>query len=157
MNSDIREMLSDAEGRYLEPEEQTVLMEYANSLEQRLIIMRDVQATENEIVESVVETVVDKHPEAIERHQQMRDKTARDVAMVLRYCVLAMVKDDPEYLEDQVLHWFRNVVVEAFEMTDYVDTAYATLIDEVERRLEPDDFQMLAPYLRMTHSILIGD
>lgn len=157
MNSDIRETLSDAEGRYLEPEEQTMLMEYADSLEQRLIIMRDVQATESEIVDSVVETVMEQHPEAVERHQKLRDKTARDVSMVLRYCVLAMVKDDPEYLEDQVLHWFRKVVVEAFEMDEYIDTAYSTLIDEVDRHLEADDFQILAPYLRMTHSILIGE
>ena len=83
MNSDIRETLSDAEGRYLEPEEQTMLMEYADSLEQRLIIMRDVQATESEIVDSVVETVMEQHPEAVERHQKLRDKTARDVSKTI--------------------------------------------------------------------------
>lgn len=153
MNREIRGMLSDAEGRYLEPTEQSMLKEFADSLDARLESMRAVQAVETEVVETVVETVMEDHPEASAKHDELEDKMRRDVTLVLRYCTMAMVREDESFLEEKLLHWFRTII-EAYEMGEYADTGYSTLVDACEQHLDDEHFRRLRPYLERTHDVL---
>lgn len=156
MNGDIRGMLSDAEGRYLEPTEQSMLKEFAESLDTRLETMRAIQAKEGEMVEPAVQAVIEHHPEAAERLDQLEDKTRRDVTLVLRYCTMAMVRDDMSFLEDKLLHWFRTII-QAYEMTDFADTAYSKLLATADNGLEDEHYKIIRPYLETSHGILIGE
>lgn len=156
MNRDIRGMLSDAEGRYLEPTEQSMLKEFAESLDTRLETMRAIQAKEGEMVEPAVQAVLEEHPEAARKHDKLEDKTRRDVTLVLRYCTMAMVRDDQSFLEEKLLHWFRTII-QAYEMTDFADTAYSKLLGAAADQLEDRHYKIVRPYLETSHEILIGE
>lgn len=156
MNTEIRGMLSNAEGRYLEPTEQSALKDFAESLDERLEAMRAVQAKEGALVDRTAEAVKEDHPEAETKHDKLEDKLRRDVTLVLRYCTMAMVRDDASFLEEKLLHWFRTII-EAYQMTDYADTAYGALLGAAEDELEGAHYKKLRPFLEMSHEVLTGE
>lgn len=156
MNTQIRGMLSDAEGRYLEPTEQSMLKEFAESLDTRLEVMRAIQAKEGSMIEAAVEEVLEHHADAVEHHEDFEDKMRRDMTLVLRYCTMAMVREDESFLEEKLLHWFRTII-EAYEMTEYADTAYGTLLEAAADELDEDHYQVVRPYLETSHEILSGE
>jgi hypothetical protein len=147
MNATIEKMFNDAEGRYLEPTEQSQLTHYAETLDARLSAMRALQQHEERLVERAVEEMMREHPDAASRHTFMREKAARDMTLVLRYCAMAMVRDDSSFLDQKVLHWF-NTIVKAFEMSDLIESGYRALRREAREALEPAHFEALDPYLQ---------
>lgn len=153
MNRQFDKLFSEAEGRYLEPTEQAALIDYANSLEARLAAMRAIQEHEGEIVEASVDAMLGEQPEVFERHVQVREKSIRDMTLVLRCCAMAMVRDSEDYLEMRMLPWFRTIL-NAFDMQQAAARAYRELIAQVEVHLEPEHFELVAPLLKLTHDKL---
>ena len=153
MNTEIKSIFSEAEGRYLEDQEAAVLNRYASTLSGRLEAMEAVRSKEKAIVEETVEAVWRKHPEVETKWSNARQTTIRDITLVLRYCTMAMVRDDMEFLRDKLLYWMRSIL-QAFQMGPILDTAYRALPRRVEAHLSPGYVKLLAPYLKETHRIL---
>lgn len=150
MNPKIEKMFNDAEGRYLEPTEQSMLIEYASSLEARLAAMRAIEEHESAIVTACVERMLDDQPELTAKHLEVKEKSIRDMTLVLRACSAAMVRDSEQLLSNRLVPWFRTVI-NAFEMHEAIEQAYSTLISEIEAKLEPEHFELIAPFLKLTH------
>ncbi len=153
MNNSIEQMFSEAEGRYLEPTEQSALTNYASTLEARLAAMRSIQEHESAMIEKAVNAMFAQYPDAKQKHKHVQEKAIRDMTLVLRYCAMSMVRDSNEFLENQLLHWFRTIIV-SFEMQQMVGYAYEQLIEEAKAALEADHFELIAPYLEITHNAL---
>lgn len=147
MNPTIEEMMDEARGRYLEPAEQSALIDYAETLEERLAAMRAVEEHEQQMVDEAVEKMFAEHPDAASRHEFVEEKAKRDMILVVRYCALAMIRDDVEALDQQLLHWFATIV-DAFEMRDLLETSYLALIEAADSRLDEQDFDWIAPYFQ---------
>jgi hypothetical protein len=153
MNNHIEQLLSDAEGRYLEPTEQSALIEFASGLDHRLAVMRALQQHEADIIEATMQALWKEHPEMKVKHPHAYKKGVRDMTLVLRYAAMAMVRECHDYFEQKVLHWFKTILV-AFDMTDPIRFAYSELIRQTERRLSAAHFETIAPYLRQARDIL---
>lgn len=153
MNQEIEAMLCDAEGRYLEATEQSLLIDYANSLEDRLRTMRALQQHEATIVEATMEALFKEFPEMKTNHVDAHKKGLRDLTLVLRYNSMAMVRDSMEFLEQKLLHWFRTII-EAFDMSKPLVYAYDQLEAQTQHLLSEEDFEFIAPYLARTKTIL---
>jgi hypothetical protein len=156
MNRTIEKMFNDAEGRYLEPTEQSKLTGFAETLETRLSVMRSVQQHEEEMVENAIDTAMNEHPDMPSKHNFAREKAERDMTLVLRYCAMAMVRDDEDFLNHKLLHWFRTIV-RAFEMEHSIDTAYAELMKQARDHLDGHEYEMLEPYLELVHQNLTAN
>lgn len=153
MNAEFNKMFSQAEGRYLEPTEQAALIDYATSLEARLAAMRAIQEHEGAIVDACVSAMLEEQPEMYERHMNVREKATRDMTLVLRCCAMAMVRDSEDYLEQRMLPWFRTII-NAFDMLSAVERSYRELLGQAEAHLDADHFNLIAPYLKLTHDKL---
>lgn len=153
MNQSIERMFSEAEGRYLEPTEQSALTQYASSLEKRLEAMRAIQEHESEMIDAAVDSMFEAFPDASKKHKHVREKAARDMTLVLRYCAMSMVRDSTEFLENQLLHWFRTIIL-SFEMQEMVDHAYGDLNEQAKSMLSAEHYEMIGPYLEITQNAL---
>jgi hypothetical protein len=153
MNHQIEQLLSDAEGRYLEPTEQSAMIDYASSLEHRLAAMRAIQQHEAEIIEATMQAMWKEHPDMKVKHPHAYKKGVRDMTLVLRYSSMAMVRDCHAYLDQKVLYWFRTIVL-AFEMSTPLRFAYAELMRQAEARLAPDHYAAIMPFLQQSLDIL---
>lgn len=153
MNNTIEKMFSEAEGRYLEPTEQSALTQYASTLEKRLGAMRAIQEHESSVIDASVSSMLAKFPDAGKKHKHVAEKAARDMTLVLRYCAMSMVRDSTEFLENQLLHWFRTIIL-SFEMQEMVEHAYGELIEQSKSQLEAEHYELIAPYLEITFNAL---
>lgn len=153
MNKKLDTMLYEAEGRYLSDEESARLQSWAGTLEDRLECMRAVERVETEVVNDVVNEVFRIHPEFESRFHQARERGVRDIGMVLRYCVMAMLREDEEMLKERMLYWFVTIAW-ANGLGPYMDTTYKALPRRLERSLDRQHIEMLAPYLRTVHNVM---
>ena len=153
MNTQIQDMFTQAQGRYLAQDEVDVLVGWAAQLDQRVAAMTDIQANEERIVNATVAEVMRLHPSFEREHADAANKATRDFAYVLRYCTLAMVRQDSDWLESTLLVWLKTIL-QAFGMGQVIDTSYRVLPQQAERALRPETTRLLAPYLRLTHAVL---
>lgn len=153
MNAYLNQMFSDASGRYLDRDEVAKLNEFARSLPVRMKAMQMVEQAEEAILEDTINEVFRKHPDFASKHMHARDKCRRDVGYVLRYCAMAMVRNDIDGLKERLLFWLQTIL-HSFEFKDTIDTTYRTLLVSCERHLPEKYFDLIAPYLRLTHRIL---
>ena len=149
MNHKIDTMFSNAEGRYLEPVEQAELIDYASTLELRLEAMRALQEHEAQIVAACVDDMLAELPDLHQRHVEVREKSIRDMTLVLRCCAMAMVRDSSDYLDQRLLPWFRTIL-KAFEMQQAAQVAYGALVARSQEQLEPAHFALMSPFLEQT-------
>ena len=153
MNIEIEDMLCDAEGRYLEATEQSLLTAYAESLDDRLRTMRALQQHESEIVNATMDALWQEFPDMKANHVDAKKKGVRDLTLVMRYASMAMVRDSIDFLEQKLLYWFRTII-NAFDMNQPLVFAYQQLDKETRRALTDEDYQHIAPYLARAQDIL---
>jgi hypothetical protein len=153
MNSRFETMFAEAEGRYLNPDEVARMTSYTESLGARLSAMKAIEAVEAKIIDEVIDEVWRKHADFERRHVDARDKARRDITLALRYCALAMVRDDETFLTDKLLYWMRTIL-QAFHFGKVIDTTYRSLIERSSAHLDPRHFRLVEPYLRLTHQVL---
>ena len=156
MNHTLENMLIEAEGRYLSPEESRQLLKYAASLELRLAAMTALEKIEPKIVDEVLAIVWQRHPEFERAHHQAKERCRRDVTLVLRYCAQAMLREDEQFLQDKMLHWL-HTILHSFHFGKVIETTYRALPQRVEANLSAQYHQLLAPYLTLTMETLTRD
>lgn len=153
MNEKIEALLANAEGRYLEATEQSVMTDFAFTLEQRLRAMRSIQQHEANVVKATMDALWEKYPDMKTRHVDGYKKGTRDLTLVLRYNALAMVRDSVEFLDQKLLFWFRTII-SAFEMNEPLQFAYQQLSRELQNHLDGEDFKLVEPFISRTLEIL---
>lgn len=153
MNTQLDTMFAEAEGRYLQGAEERALLDYADSVARRVEAMRAVEKAESKIVEETLTAVWSRHPDFEHKHAQARDRGRRDITLVLRYATLAMVRNDETVLSERLLYWLATILA-ANNMAAVVDTCYRTLALRTEANLSPEHTALMAPYLRLAHTIL---
>lgn len=153
MNTRFESMFADAEGRYLSQDEIQRVTTYTESIGARLAAMKAVEAVEAKIIEEVIEEVWKKHADFERRHVDAREKAKRDITLALRYCALAMVRDDDSFLTDKLLYWMRTIL-QAFHFGQVIDTTYRALIVRTQAHVDARHFRLIEPYLKLTHQIL---
>lgn len=156
MNATLEQIFSEAEGRYLNDKEVKQLNLYVDSFARRVQAMQEAERVEPRWVQDVITNVWRTHPEFEQKHGYAREKCSRDVTYVLRYCVLAMLRNDTQMLTDKLLYWLRTIL-QSFEFSEVIDTTYRGLIDYGKEHLSRDSYRLLAPYLGLTHKILTSE
>ncbi len=153
MNTTMQKIFSEAEGRYLEDQEFQELQNYASSLPERVRASQAVEKAEEAIVSAAVDKMMQGFPELQKKHDSLEGKATRDVSLVLRYCTLAMVRDDMDFLEKKLLYWLRTIL-QSFFARRVLDVTYRELAMASQRHLDDDTLRLVAPYLKRAHEVL---
>ncbi|HRI49839.1 MAG TPA: hypothetical protein PLW65_06620 [Pseudomonadota bacterium] len=149
MNRQIQDILCTAEGRYLNPGEQTALREFAQTLEARLVAMTEVSGKETVIIERTVKEVLRAYPDLEQRYKTAAQSGTRDMTLVLRYATLAMVRSDPQYLQDTLLTWMATILKGIGFAGHFVTDTYKTLERTALKELSPATGKLLQPFLQL--------
>ncbi|MEM6369285.1 MAG: hypothetical protein AAF851_13360 [Myxococcota bacterium] len=148
MNGQIENMLQSAEGRYLTSKETASLTQYSDGLPGRLKASAEVEQREGLIVDEVLESVLSRYSDISQRYKEGERKAQRDLSLVLRYCVLAMVKDDRLFLRDNLLLWLKTILEGIGLSQEFVKDSYSSLLTTCEKQLSAEAFGLLEPYLK---------
>jgi hypothetical protein len=156
MNQQIQEMFASAEGRYLSTQEQGLLREWAQGLDARLAAMSEISAKESTIVEQTVKEIFRAYPDIEKKYKNAMQTCIRDETMVLRYTALAMLRNDPQYLNDTLLNWLATILKGVGFAPHFIEDTYKTMALVAGRELSPATAKLLHPFVLQCAAVLSG-
>lgn len=169
----LSEIFDRCEGKYLSDEELDLLLQHFPDLALEVSTARAVRTFANSLVKRVVTEIFAQYPYE-QMHEMAMAKCPRDVGYVLGYGVAAMLCRDPAWYDNKVLIWLKSIL-QSFDFPERLRTAggalfadseleerlsklpkksrsifhmYYRLKQEVERELDYDQAECLAPYLQ---------
>lgn len=156
MNSQIQSMLVESEGRYLTAAEQATLREFAGRIEERLAAMAEIESKESAIIEQTLKDLMRAYPDFEKKYASARSKGGRDLALVLRYCAQAILRDDSRFLHDSLLLWMGTMLRGLGMAPQFIADAYKLMERAASRELSAPVAELLRPYLQQCAQELSG-
>ena len=153
MQSDIQSLLYEAEEHYLQPTEIKDFRNSVASLAQRLEIYEFLRDQEIGIFQPIAEELVRTYPE---ENPRLLEKALKHWLTVMRYCAMAMLLNNPEYLEHQILDWLTEMV-RAHQMQSLENTIYDLLLSRLEKLLSQKQLLLIHPFLEQAQTSLVGE
>jgi hypothetical protein len=156
MNSRFSKIAQAADGRYFSAEERQTFRSFADSLPQRIGAAEAVEQKEEAVIRTVLEQLQQRYPNFAKYHDQAWARQFRDVQLVLRAGVQAMVFDDVHRLDDKMLYWLRSMFAASNYSPRFVRDCFESLREQMKASLKHEDFDLLRPYLDRNIEVL-GD
>ncbi|MDX1973352.1 MAG: hypothetical protein SFY68_12545 [Candidatus Sumerlaeia bacterium] len=95
------------------------------------------------IIDRTVREIYKKYPDKLNQYRDCEAKTARDMHLVIGYCVYSLLLDDPDYAKERMLYWFRTVL-KNYEFGDsFIADCYTILKSHIAKYLEEQEAVMM--------------
>jgi hypothetical protein len=154
MNSHLQTILRDANGRYLNADERSAWLAYAQSVPNRFETALAVERAEDGALRQVIEEMKRRYPNFANYHDQGWARCFRDLQLVLRQDVQSMLLDDVHLLDDKILFWLRTIFASYNLTPAFCHDAFSLLHDALKEHLGLDDFGRIQPYLQRNVEVL---
>ena len=149
----LNKIFNESISEYPTEQDQKELIKYCKTIDFRLKVLREIESKEAIMIAKCVDNMLKNYP-GMSKYDYVKEKTTRDMSIVLRYCCQSMVKDDPDFLKDQLLFWFRTIIQSfGFEKGVIRDT-YKNMDDILKSELEPKSYKFIEPYIKIILEIL---
>lgn len=152
MHPEIEELLDRAENRFLKTEEITAFKRHVANLAQRLKIYEFLREKETSIFQPVANKLQETFPN---EQQENLERSLKHWLLVLRYCGMAMLLNDRNFLEQRLQEWLSGIV-NAHE-TQKIEAAVCHLLQTRIKEILSDQARaILQPFLDDAQSMLVG-
>jgi Phycobilisome protein len=156
MTTRLRKLATAADGRYFTADERRQIKDYTDYLHHRLDAADAVEQKEEAVLRSVIEEMQKKYPNFAKYHDQGWARQFRDLQLVLRCVVHAMILDDLGQLDDRILFWMRTMFAANNYTPAFVRDCFTRLRDRLAEQPGGDHFELLKPGLDRSVEVL-GD
>lgn len=151
MHPQIEALFDEAETRYLNAEELTVINQYVDSLPARIDAYRALRDHEIAVMQSVADQLQSEVPEAT---VEALERSIKNALLLLRYCAMGMLLQDQTFVQERLLSWLTKTV--AVYETTVIDTVlYRLLNQRLSEVLSAQQMQLLSPYIAEAQDALI--
>ena len=150
MISDIDSILYKAEAEYLEQQDLANFKGQVFALEKRLQIYEIISSKETEVFQTIASRLVNDFPDEPDKIKL----ALKHWLMVMRYCAMAMLLDNPDYLEYRILEWLSEQV-EAYQTKAIEQRIFELLQKRYCKVLNSEQLSILQPYLEQTRNALL--
>lgn len=151
MNETIQSLLYDADERYLKAGDIVAFKNYTSSLSQRLETYELLRDKEIVIFQPIANQLLNSFPD----QQQDLERSLKNWLAVLRYCAMAMLLNNPEFLERRLLEWLTDIV--QVHQIQAIDTAlYTALQKQLSQILADKQYSLLQPFLTQAAARLLA-
>lgn len=151
MHPKIEALMEEAENRYLKPEEMEAFKQYAISIVQSLKVYESLRDKEVEIFQPVADRLVQAFPQT---QQEILERVLKHWLLVLRYCAMAMLLNDREYLQRRLLDWLQGLV-KTHQTAEIEAALYQLLQARLKELLSPQALALLQPFLELARATLL--
>ncbi|MBD2101162.1 phycobilisome protein [Leptolyngbya sp. FACHB-261] len=146
--------IQGADGRYLNADELVSLEAYLSSFALRMQTHQLLQEQESLIVERVMARYLRQDPKLDARFGAgAGEKCIQDMTEVLRYSAVALLRNDEEYLRENLLFWLQTIM-RALEKQDTCNLAYGLLQEVITETLPADSARLANQYISIAHEML---
>ena len=151
MITDLDSLIYQAEAEYLEQPDLDKFKEQISALEKRLQIYEIISSKETEVFQYIANYLFSSFPD----ESDLKIKQAlKHWLMVMRYCGMAMLFNNPMYLKHRVLSWLPEQIT-AHQLQDIEVSLSSSLQKRLKRILSSEQFLILQPYLEQAHNALL--
>ncbi len=151
MQPEIKRLLYEAEDHYLKPEEIESFKHHASSFAQRLEAYELLRNAELAIFQPVADQLLEAFPQK----QQEIELALKHWLSVLRYCAMAMLMNNPEFLQRRLLEWLVDLV-QVHQMQAIETTLYQLLQAQLQEQLSDQNLALVQPFLAQAEDTLLG-
>ena len=154
MLKQITKLTIEADGRYASDKELEFIQDYLDSVELRVSAYEKIRDKSEEILDKTKAKMEVKTPNLFARGKKdLGSIWRRDVAIVLRCSVAAMLVNDLDWIRDSLLLWHRTIV--SANKTNHISDATYSLMPEVMKEyLTDEEIKLILPVLQLNQSIL---
>lgn len=154
MNSEIRAIFLESEGRYLSDDEHQKVTDYVGGLQTRLGYVKMIEDAEEGAVRFCIDNTRKRYPNFDKYHDKAWAKAFRDVQLTTRYAAQAMLLADKKILEEKLLFWLRTILAGLNFTPEFNRDTYTYLTEGFRQALPPEVFAEFEPYLEMVVNIM---
>lgn len=144
----------EADGSYATEQELQFLTSYLESVDQRVISYEKIKNAEAEIIDKTKAKIDAQNPNLFIRgSKDLSSIWRRDITIVLRSSVAAMLINDLDWLRESLLLWHRTIV-NANKTLDISQATYIAMSEVMEEYLSSAEVKFILPVLQLNSSIL---
>lgn len=152
MITEIDSLIYQAEAEYLTQKDLGIFKSQILYLSERLKIYEQIRDQETEIFQHVVNQIFNNFPDEPELKVT---RAVKHWLMILRYCSMAVLSNDAQYLERRILEWLPEQIA-AHQMQELEQNLYGYLYKRLKKSLDNDQFSILQPYLEQSKNVLLS-
>lgn len=153
MYSELRTLLYEAESNYLQTSDIEQFKKHVASLQERVITYELLREHEIALFQPVADQLLAAFPA---EDPQLLERAIKHWLAVMRYCAMAMLLNNPEFLQRRLLEWLTDIV-KAHQMTKIENRLYELLQDNLKKYLSGSQLALLHPFLEQAQTTLISD
>lgn len=150
LNRSLQEKVLEADGDYLNTQGLRSFEQYTETYAIRLETYQQLRDQSATLILQALRKFAQVQPELIQRHGQ---RCQYDMAEVLRYVALSVLRDDEVFFKEQMIAWLDTILL-AYKRHHQCVTGYRYLLDAINAALPPSSCTLIRPYLDLVITLL---
>ena len=143
LNHTLDRNVFDADGCYLDAQGLKPLEQYLQTYATRLEAYQQLRDQSQALVQQALKKFEQAYPDLIQKHRQ---RCQYDMAEVLRYIALSILRDDEVFFKEQMMSWLDTILL-AHKRNSHCMMAYRNLQEAINANLPPASSSLIRPYL----------
>jgi hypothetical protein len=152
MNRTLDEKAGDADHVYLTDSELFNLERFANSFSVRIKTYNLLRDRADEITIKTLKLLAQQYPELVQKQLQ---RCKYDMANVIRYTSLSVLRDDELFFRETLMDWLANII-NSYQVAKECSTAYRLLQSVIDEMFPAECAALVKPYSEMAISALLN-
>jgi hypothetical protein len=150
MYPELQALIHEAEHQYLQTDNLNKLTQEVSTLKDRLAAYKILRDQEITIFQQIADKTVAKLPQ---ENTKKIETALRHWLLITRYCGMAMLLNNPDFLEHRLLEWLTDVV-QAHDSQAISSTIYSLLAVKLGEELSEAELQQIQPFLSQANDYL---
>ncbi len=152
MNTDTKNLVYQAESRYLTPEEIGTFTANVESMPQRLSLYKLLRDQEIKIMQTVADQIESQMPKT---DPKILELGIKNLILVMRYSAMAVLTDNSAFLKTRLLDWLEQIN-SSYYMQPVNVALYKLLNQALENELTSEQLTLLQPLINSAQAILVS-
>lgn len=145
VNSQLDDLISQSEGRYLTSSELQSTKQYLQTVLERSKIYELLKDKSDPLVRLALKKFMTLHPEIMKKHGK---RCYYDMTEVMRYMALSILRDDEQFFKDAIALWETNILT-AYQKQNPCLVCYRCLQDVIHEHLPSNITKYIDPYIQI--------
>jgi hypothetical protein len=151
MHPEIRNLLYDAEIAYLQTSDLKRFKAVVASLQKRMETYQCLRDREIEIFQPIADQLIEAFPK---ENPRLIERALKHWLSVMRYCAMAMLLNNPEFLQHRLLEWLTDIV-QVNQMSAIENYLCESLQFSLKHTLSAEQLLSIEPFLEQAKATLL--
>lgn len=153
MYPELETIIHQAEAKYLQDEDLKTFSSHIDHLKEKVEIYELVRENEVAVFQAVADKLLETFPE--EKPARI-EKSLKQWLLITRYCSMAMLLNNSEFLDRHLLEWLTDIVI-AHDLQDLENKLIEFLSNQLTKVLSETQLSYLQPFLMQAQNTLLGN